>query len=46
MTPFDILVLTAANEAQASGYRAQLGWRQANGLLDPATRVLVITDPG
>ncbi len=46
MTPFDILVLTAANEAQADGYRAQLAWRQANGLLDPATRVLVITDPG
>ena len=46
MTPFDILVLTAANEAQANGYRAQLAWRQANGLLDLATRVLVITDPG
>ena len=46
MTPFDILVLTAANEAQANGYRAQLAWRQANGLLDPATRALVITDPG
>jgi len=46
MTPFDILVLTAANEAQARGYRAQLAWRQANGLLDPATRALVITDPG
>ena len=46
MTPFDILVLTSANEAQANGYRAQLAWRQANGLLDPATRVLVITDPG
>ena len=43
---FDILVLTAANEAQANGYRAQMAWRQANGLLDPATRVLVITDPG
>ncbi len=46
MTPFDILVLTAANEAQAHGYRAQLAWRQANGLLDPATQALVITDPG
>ena len=46
MTPFDILILTAANEAQAQGYRAQLAWRQANGLLDPATRALVITDPG
>ncbi len=46
MTPFDILILTAANEAQARGYRTQLAWRQANGLLDPATRTLVITDPG
>lgn len=46
MTPFDVLVLTAANEAQAEGYRAQLAWRQANGLLDPATRALVMTDPG
>jgi fucokinase len=46
MTPFDILVLTAANEAQAQGYRAQLAWRQANGLLAPATRALVMTDPG
>lgn len=46
MTPFDILVLTAANEAQAQGYRAQLAWRQANGLLPPNTRTLVITDPG
>ena len=46
MTPFDILVLTAANAAQAQGYRTQLAWRQANGLLDPATRALVITDPG
>jgi fucokinase len=46
MTSFDILVLTAANEAQAEGYRAQLAWRQENGLLDPATQALVITDPG
>ena len=46
MTPFDILILTAANEAQAQGYRTQLAWRQANGLLDPATRALVIADPG
>lgn len=46
MTPFDVLVLTAANDAQANGYRAQLAWRQANGLIAPSTRVLVITDPG
>jgi fucokinase len=46
VTPFDILVLTAANEAQAEGYRAQLAWRRENGLLDPATRAVVIADPG
>jgi len=46
MTPFDCLILTAANEAQAAGYRKQLEWRAANGSLDPSTRVLVITDPG
>jgi len=46
MTSFDFLILTAANEAQANGYRAQLVWRQTNGLLDPKTQVLVITDPG
>ncbi|MDR2849214.1 MAG: hypothetical protein LBW77_01530 [Verrucomicrobiota bacterium] len=45
-TPFDLLVLTAANEAQAQGYRAQLAWRRENGLIDPATRTLVIADPG
>ncbi len=46
MKPFDVLVLTAANEAQAQGYRAQLAWRRANGLLAPGTQALVITDPG
>jgi len=44
--PFDILVLTAANEAQADGYRAQLAWRRANGLIHPDTETRVITDPG
>jgi fucokinase len=46
MTPFDTLVLTAANEAQAQGYRAQLAWRQANGLIPDRTQVRVVTDPG
>ena len=46
MTSFDLLVLTAANEAQAEGYRAQLAWRRANGLLAPDTQTRVITDPG
>lgn len=43
---FDTIVLTAANEAQALGYREQLQWRQQSGVLDPAIRVRVITDPG
>ncbi|HPB10154.1 MAG TPA: L-fucokinase [Kiritimatiellia bacterium] len=43
---FDILILTAANEAQADGYRAQLAWRRANGLIHPDTETRVITDPG
>ncbi|MEI7900039.1 MAG: L-fucokinase [bacterium] len=46
MKHFDLLVLTAANEAQAEGFQAQLDWRRANGLLDPATQTLVIADPG
>ena len=43
---FDLLVLTAAHEAQAAGYRAQLAWRRAVGLLAPETRTLVVADPG
>jgi fucokinase len=43
---FDILILTAANEAQATGYRAQLTWREQRGLLPPSTRWFVVTDPG
>ncbi len=43
---FDMLILTAANEAQADGYRAQLAWRRANGLIHPDTETRVITDPG
>ena len=46
MQNFDILILTAANEAQAEGYRAQLAWRCANGLIPPGTETRVITDPG
>jgi len=46
MKPFDIIVLTAANEAQAGGYREQLVWRRANGLIAPATQCIVIADPG
>ncbi len=43
---FDVIVLTAANAAQAEGYRVQMAWRQQNGLIDPQTRVFVFTDPG
>ena len=40
--PFDTIVVTAANEAQARGYRAQLA--SAEGRL--ARRVLAVADPG
>ena len=43
---FDVIVVTAANEAQAAGYRAQLAWRTANGLLPLGTEALVVPDPG
>ena len=43
---FDVIVVTAANEAQAAGYRAQLAWRKANGLLPTGTEALVVPDPG
>lgn len=46
MQAYDVIVLTAANEAQAKGYRAQLAWRQSNGLIDAPAEVHVITDPG
>lgn len=46
MAPFDILILTAANEAQANGYREQLAWRRDIGLLGPATSFEVVADPG
>ncbi len=42
---FDVVVLTAANEAQAQGYRAQLNARRTSGLLDERTEYLVIADP-
>ncbi|MGN0846664.1 MAG: HigA family addiction module antitoxin [Kiritimatiellia bacterium] len=43
---FDVIVVTAANEAQAAGYRAQLAWRQAHGFFPEGTEVLVVPDPG
>ncbi|MBV9470983.1 MAG: hypothetical protein JOZ57_17235, partial [Abitibacteriaceae bacterium] len=43
---FDIIVITAANEAQASSYRAQLEARVRQGLLREGTLWRVVTDPG
>ncbi len=43
--PFEYVVLTAANPAQARGYAAQIRLRRDEGLLDPATRFLVVPDP-
>jgi galactokinase/mevalonate kinase-like predicted kinase len=45
MSPFDICVLTAANEIQAEGYRKQLTWRKEHGLLPENTEFLVYADP-
>ena len=43
---FDHVILTAANAMQARGYEAQIRWRQEHGLIDPASRVHVVPDPG
>lgn len=43
---FDVIVVTSANEAQAEGYRAQVAWRVAHGVIPQKTEVLVIPDPG
>ena len=45
MGRFDHVVITAANAAQAAGYRAQLAWRARRGSLDPQTRYHVVADP-
>lgn len=42
---FDHIVLTAANEAQARGYREQLRVRAADGLLPPDSELHVVPDP-
>lgn len=44
--PFDVVVLTAAGEAQADGYRAQLAWRERLGLLPAGALWHVMADPG
>ena len=42
----DFLVVTAANEAQAQGYHAQLEQRRRTGQLASATTALAVVDPG
>jgi len=42
---YDICVITAANEKQAQGYRAQLKWRKDRGELPENTEFLVFADP-
>jgi fucokinase len=46
MTHVDWLVLTAANNAQARAYTAQLRARARRGILAPPSRWSVIADPG
>ena len=40
------LIITASNEDQAAGYRAQLDLRLRLGLLPEEQNVLVVADPG
>jgi fucokinase len=42
---WDVCVLTASDERQASMYRGQLEWRRTTNLLPSPTRFLVIADP-
>ena len=43
---FDVVVITAANAAQARGYREQVKWRRAHGCLPASLEVRVVPDPG
>jgi fucokinase len=43
--PYDICVITAANEHQARGYRRQIRWRVDKGLLPVETEFFVFADP-
>lgn len=42
---WDYLILTASNEQQAEGFRAQLRQRRDEGLLPPKTHFAVLPDP-
>lgn len=44
--PWDYLVVTASNAAQAKAYETQLQLRQQLGFLSDAREVLVVADPG
>lgn len=43
---FDVIVLTAANEHQANGYRKELEFRKRAGILDKKVKTLVVSDLG
>jgi len=43
---WDYIILTASNEKQAEGFRAQLSEREMAGCLPPKTHFEVIPDPG
>ena len=43
---FDVVVITAANAAQARGYREQVKWRRSRGMLPDGLEVHVVADPG
>ena len=43
---FDVVAITAANAAQARGYREQVRWRRKRGMLPESIEVLVVPDPG
>ncbi len=43
--PWDTLIVTASNDAQASAYEAQLHVRREMGMLSQAREVLVVADP-
>ncbi len=44
--PWDYLIVTASNQAQARAYEGQLQLRQKLGLLSGVERILVVADPG
>jgi fucokinase len=43
--PWDYLIVTASNDAQASSYQDQLSLRQKLGLISGVKRVMVVADP-